>query len=71
MKVPIWDAPTRLFHWAIVVLVALQWWTAEEEEIDLHVTLGLVTLGLLVFRLGLSPAAVGTAASTVAGTPTW
>lgn len=51
MKVPIWDAPTRLFHWAIVVLVALQWWTAEEEKIELHVTLGLVTLGLLLFRL--------------------
>ena len=51
MRVRIWDAPTRLFHWTIVALVALQWWTAEEEEIDLHVTLGLVTLGLLVFRL--------------------
>lgn len=51
MKVPIWDAPTRLFHWVIVVLVALQWWTAEEEKIELHVTLGLVTLGLLLFRV--------------------
>ena len=51
MRVRIWDAPTRLFHWAIVVLVALQWWTAEEERIELHVTLGLATLGLLLFRL--------------------
>lgn len=51
MRVRIWDAPTRLFHWAIVVLVALQWWTAEEEELELHITLGLVTLGLILFRL--------------------
>lgn len=51
MRVRIWDAPTRLFHWAIVLLVALQWWTAEEELLDLHLLLGLVTLGLLLFRL--------------------
>ena len=51
MKVRIWDAPTRLFHWLVVVLVALLWWSAEEERLDLHLTLGLVMLGLLVFRL--------------------
>ena len=51
MKVRIWDAPTRLFHWLLVVLVALLWWSAEEEKLDLHLTLGLVILGLLVFRL--------------------
>lgn len=51
MRTRIWDAPTRLFHWAIVILVALLWWTAEEEMLDLHITLGLVTLGLILFRL--------------------
>ena len=51
MKVRIWDAPTRLFHWLLLVLVALLWWSAEEEKLDLHLTLGLVILGLLVFRL--------------------
>lgn len=51
MRVRVWDAPTRLFHWAIVLLVPLQWWTAEEEKLDLHITLGMVTVGLLLFRL--------------------
>lgn len=51
MKVRIWDAPTRLFHWLVVVLVALLWWSAEEERLDLHLTLGLIMLALLVFRL--------------------
>ena len=51
MRVKVWDAPTRLFHWLIVILVALQWWTAKEERLDLHIALGLTTLGLLLFRL--------------------
>ena len=25
----VWDLPTRLFHWALVVLIALQFATAE------------------------------------------
>jgi cytochrome b len=51
VKVRIWDAPTRLFHWLLVILVSLLWWSAEEEKLDLHLALGLVVLGLLVFRL--------------------
>ncbi len=51
MKARIWDAPTRLFHWLLVVLVPLQWWSAEEERLDLHIALGLSMLGLLIFRL--------------------
>lgn len=51
MRLKVWDAPTRLFHWAIVILVPLQWWTAEEEMLDLHIALGLTMLALLVFRL--------------------
>ena len=51
MRVKVWDAPTRVFHWALVVLIPLSWWTAEQERFDLHVPLGLVTLGLLLFRL--------------------
>lgn len=51
MRVKIWDWPTRLFHWALVVLIGLQWWTAEEEMIELHILLGTIVLGLLLFRL--------------------
>jgi len=51
MKIAIWDLPTRLFHWLVVVLVALQWWTAEEEMMDLHIVLGQIMLGLVLFRI--------------------
>ncbi len=47
----IWDAPTRLFHWLLVGLVAFSWWTAEERLMDLHRISGLAIVGLLVFRI--------------------
>jgi cytochrome b len=50
-KVRIWDLPVRLFHWAIVLLVPAMWWTAENEKTELHILLGQVMLGLLLFRI--------------------
>ena len=50
-KVRIWDLPTRLFHWAIVLLIPALWWTHEIERLDLHILLGQIMLGLILFRL--------------------
>ena len=50
-KVRVWDLPTRLFHWAIVLLVPALWATHELDEMDLHILLGEVMLGLILFRL--------------------
>ncbi len=50
-RVRIWDWPTRAFHWLLVLLIPAMWWTAESGRIELHVTLGLVALALLLFRL--------------------
>jgi len=47
----VWDAPTRLFHWLIVGLVAFSWWTAEEHMMDWHRPSGFIIIGLLVFRI--------------------
>lgn len=47
----IWDWPTRLFHWALVILIGALWWTADQREMQLHRQLGQVMLGLLVFRV--------------------
>ena len=49
--VALWDLPVRLVHWSFVALIPALWWTAEEGNIKLHVTLGLVMLGLVLFRL--------------------
>ena len=50
-RVRVWDIPTRLTHWLIVVLVALCWWTAETGRLEWHRWGGYVLLGLLIFRI--------------------
>lgn len=50
-KVRIWDFPIRAFHWAIVILIPALWWTHEIERLDLHILLGEIMLGLVLFRL--------------------
>lgn len=51
VRIRIWDAPIRLVHWAMVVLIAISWWTAENGELEYHRYSGYTLLGLLVFRL--------------------
>jgi cytochrome b len=51
MKVRIWDLPVRLFHWALVLLVPALWATHEWEMLDIHILLGEVMLGLVLWRL--------------------
>jgi cytochrome b len=48
---PLWDIPTRLFHWSLVVLIPLAWWSAEEERYDLHEWVGYTLLVLIVARI--------------------
>ena len=50
-RIRIWDAPTRLFHWALVGLIAAAWWTAEEGLLEWHQRIGLTILILILFRL--------------------
>ena len=45
-RIRVWDIPTRLTHWLIVVLVALSWWTAEAGRLEWHRWSGYTLLGL-------------------------
>ncbi len=47
----VWDAPTRLFHWAIVILVATSYFSMKLEWIEVHYWSGYTMLTLLLFRL--------------------
>jgi len=49
----VWDLPTRLFHWALVALVVLQFGTAEFGWLSMewHYRFGYATLALLLFRI--------------------
>ncbi len=58
LSMRVWDAPTRLFHWAIVLLVAFSYFTIKyasgahvELLTNLHKLSGYAMLTLLLFRL--------------------
>ena len=51
--VPIWDCPTRAFHWLLVLAVVVSYVTGGEEgwQFVVHTVSGYVVTLLLVFRL--------------------
>lgn len=50
--VHVWDLPTRLFHWSLLALVLVCWFTGEEESLAaVHRIAGEAIAGLLVFRV--------------------
>ncbi|MEQ5786879.1 cytochrome b/b6 domain-containing protein [Erythrobacter sp. NFXS35] len=49
--VRVWDPLLRLTHWSFALLVPAMWWTAENSAWAWHRRLGLVLLGILVFRV--------------------
>ncbi len=48
---PLWDLPTRVFHWLIVACVPLSWWSAEAENYELHAWLGYTVIVLVASRV--------------------
>jgi len=53
VKVRVWDAPLRVFHWSLVIAVVAAIATGLQggSWMDRHATIGLVIVGLLSFRL--------------------
>jgi cytochrome b len=49
----VWDLPVRVFHWALVVLVTLQFLSGEFDLLPMqwHMRFGEITLALLLFRI--------------------
>ncbi len=47
----VWDAPTRMCHWAIVLLIVASWLTQHEGWMPRHVLCGYLMATLLIFRL--------------------
>ena len=52
-RLHVWDVPTRLFHWTLMLLVVLQFASGEFGWLDLqwHLYTGYATLALLLFRV--------------------
>lgn len=47
----VWDLPVRLFHWALVLLIAFSWWSGENHDMERHRLSGYAILALLLFRV--------------------
>ena len=51
-RILVWDLPTRTFHWAQALAFVGAYLTSDSEKYrDIHVALGYIMLGLIVFRL--------------------
>ena len=52
-QVRVWDLPTRVFHWALVAMVAVAWISSEARGslLYIHIYSGTLLLGFVVFRL--------------------
>jgi cytochrome b len=51
-RILVWDLPTRIFHWALVLSFAGSFLTCESERLcDIHILFGYTVLGLILFRL--------------------
>jgi cytochrome b len=51
-RVPVWDLPTRVFHWSLAASFIGAYLSGDSERWALvHVTCGYTLLGLIVFRL--------------------
>jgi cytochrome b len=51
VRARLWDAPTRIVHWALVALIVFAWWSAETGQMQWHRWAGYSVLALIVFRL--------------------
>ncbi|MFO1436335.1 MAG: cytochrome b/b6 domain-containing protein [Gammaproteobacteria bacterium] len=51
-RVRVWDLPTRVFHWTLVLSFAAAWLSADSERYrNLHLMMGYTFAGAIVFRL--------------------
>jgi len=49
--IDLWDKPTRLFHWALVLCIVLAWLSAEQQWYEIHLYTGYSVIVLVVFRV--------------------
>ncbi len=50
-KVKVWDLPLRIFHWLLVILVAVMFISAKRDNFDVHIIAGQALVVLLTARL--------------------
>jgi cytochrome b len=51
LSTKVWDAPIRLFHWGIVILIAVSWFSQEMNWMEIHFLSGYTMFAALLFRV--------------------
>src|ERR1700761_2270436 len=47
----IWDGPTRIMHWLLVILIGACWWTGIHDQLQYHLYSGYAILWIALMRL--------------------
>ncbi|MCX7280331.1 MAG: cytochrome b/b6 domain-containing protein [Alphaproteobacteria bacterium] len=50
-KLRIWDLPTRVLHWLLVISIGVCWWTGTHNDLDYHVYSGYAALWIILMRV--------------------
>ena len=50
-KIPIWDRPTRIFHWVLAILFVVCFMSGSRGQFDIHIPAGQALLVLVVARI--------------------
>lgn len=50
-RVKVWDLPTRLFHWTLVLLIIVMGLSGELGQLLIHMLVGPAVIALILFRL--------------------
>ena len=49
--VKVWDPFVRVFHWSLITLFGIAWWSGEDHDMERHRQAGYAIFALVVFRL--------------------
>lgn len=50
-SVKVWDPFVRVFHWSLIVLFGIAWWSGENHDMERHKQAGYAIFALVVFRV--------------------
>lgn len=50
-RIKVWDLPTRLFHWILVLLVVMLGVSGELGKLNIHLLIGPLVVALVLFRI--------------------
>lgn len=49
--VKVWDPFVRVFHWSLIALFGIAWWSGENHDMERHKQAGYAIFALVVFRV--------------------